>query len=195
MLLTAILPSPPQVWRSSGKIHSEKRKRERGGGRGGEECHARKASTTSDFYPRGHAVASVKIKTFTGKSFGSTRREESSFMSARPCSRFVENKRRQTPFRVVAAFISFSLPLASPICITPPAFVHSFVRSFVRPFIRSSIRPSIRRKGRNLYHVFPSGLRYEKEYRALSPTAIFNRLSIVVEWRPIRGLELSARAR
>ena len=157
MLLTAILPSPPQVWRSSDKIHSEKRKRERGGGRGGEECHARKASTTSDFYPRGHAVASVKIKTFTGKSFGSTRREESSFMSARPCSRFVENKRRQTPFRVVAAFISLSLPLASPICITPPlSFIRSFVRSFVRSSVRPSARPSVERGGIYITY-FPLG--------------------------------------
>lgn len=123
----------------------------------------------SDFYSRGHAVASLKIKTFTGKSSGSTRRGESSFMSARPCSRFAENKRRQTLFRVAAAFISLSLP--SPICITPR--------------LRSFVCPSIRRKGRNLYHVFPSGLRYEKEYRALSPGAIFNRLSIVVEWRSV----------
>jgi len=47
-----------------------RRKRRWRGGRG-RGCHARKANTTSNFYPRGHAVASVKIKTFTGKSFGS----------------------------------------------------------------------------------------------------------------------------
>lgn len=83
----------------------------------------------SDFYSRGHAVASLKIKTFTGKNSGSTRRGESSFMSARPCSRFAENKRRQTPFRVAAAFISSPsrLLFASP----PP----SFVRPSVRPFV------------------------------------------------------------
>lgn len=141
------------------------RKREKGG-----ECHARKASAASDFYSRGHAVASLKIKTFTGKSSGSTqrgeRKRESSFMSARPCSRFAENKRRQTPFRVAAAFISPSPP-PPPICINPR--------------LRSPVRPSVRRKGRNLYHVLLSGLRYEKEYRALSPGTIFNRLSIVVE--------------
>jgi len=160
----------------SGKIHCEKKSGEREE-ESQRECHARKASAASDFYPRGRAVASLKIKTFTGKSSGSTRRGESSFMSARPCSRFAENKRRQTPFRVAAAFIS--LPRPSPICITP------VLRSFVRSLVRSFICPSVRRKGRNLYHVFPSGLRYEKEYRALSSDAIFNRLSIVVEWRSV----------
>lgn len=171
MLLTALFPSPPQVWRSSGKIHCEKRKKEEEG------VTLEKLVPRRTFIHTGTLLRRWKLKLLRGKA-SEARGEESSFMSARPCSRFVENKRRQTPFRVVAAFISLSLP--SPICITP-AFVHSFVH----PFIRSSIRPSIRRKGRNLYHVFPSGLRYEKEYRALSPGAIFNRLSIVVEWRPI----------
>lgn len=126
------------------------------------ECHARKASTASDFYSRGHAVASLKIKTFHGEKLrkhaeGESERGESSFMSARPCSRFAENKRRQTPFRVAAAFIS-----------PPPALRHPFA-SPPPSFIRPSVRPSVRRKGRNFYHVFLSGLRYEKEYRALSP--------------------------
>lgn len=141
---------------------------------GGEECHARKASAASDFYSRGHAVASLKIKTFTGKSSGSTQRGKSSFMSARPCSRFAENKRRQTPFRVAAAFISLHprrLPFASP----PPSFARSF---------RPSVRPPVERGGIYITYFSP-GLRYEKEYRALSPDTIFNRLSIVVEWRPV----------
>lgn len=141
---------------------------------------SKSASTASDFYSRGHAVASLKIKTFTGKSSGSTRRGESSFMSARPCSRFAENKRRQTPFRVAAAFISLlPLPLPSLICIAilpfPPP---SFVRSSIHPFVR----PSDERGGIYITY-FPLGLRYEKEYLALSLGTIFNRLSIVVEWR------------
>lgn len=56
------------------------------------------------------------------------------------------------------------------------------------------VRPSVERGGIYITY-FPPGLRYQKEYRALSPGAIFNRLSIVVEWRPVVVLELSARAR
>jgi len=111
------------------------------------------------------------------------RREESSFMNARGHARGSRKiNDGKPPFRVTAAFISLSLFSHR----TFPHSHHPRVCSFVRSFVR--------RKGRNLYHVFPSRLRYEKEYRVLLLGAIFNRLSIVVEWRPVEILIKCARS-
>lgn len=119
-----------------------------------------------DFYSREHVVALLKIKTFTGKLWKHVERRVLLWTRGRAHgSRKINDGK--PPFRVTAAFISLSLSLS------PSHFPYSH-----HPRVCSFVR----RKGRNLYHVFPSQLRYEKEYRVLG--AIFNRLSIVVEWKP-----------
>lgn len=112
----------------------------------------------SCFYLRGHIVGSLKIKTFTGKS---TRR-------------VLLWVRGHGPRKINDDKPHF----ASRGCIHSPPLPLDLSARVIPAFIRS------RRRGRNLYHVFPSRLScMKRNIGLLPPGVIFNRLSIVIEWR------------